>query len=376
MFWGGWAVAAADVERELGLGHGGFGALLTVALALAALANAIGGTLAERLGTDRVLGAAMAGWGALILLASAVRVPALFAVVLVLTLGLGGIVDVVMNVAATSGLAGDSGALVRFHARFNIGAAAGAAVVGVILERGGSWRWAWIITGVLALALGLALRRVPLPAGGSGDAVAFRSLPGRLRRERLVLIALAFAVGAMIEGGLDLWGVLFLRRSMPSGLTVGATSAVAGYLVAATARVVLGPVAGRRGPIGGVAFGASAAVVGLVVLSTASAPVLAGAGLVVAAGGISLCWPLLLALAAAGGERPGAVVGAVTSVGYLGFVVGPSLVGLVSGIVGLRGGLLVLAAGAVFVAVAPFVARRRPPHPARAAAVSGPQPPS
>jgi hypothetical protein len=86
---------------------------------------------------------------------------------------------------------------------------------------------------------------------------------------------------------------------------------------------------------------------------------LRGAGLVIAAGGISMCWPLLLAHATAGRERPGAIVGAVTAVGYLGLFAGPTLVGWIASGVNLRAGLLLLAVAAVFVAVAPNVPARR-----------------
>ena len=56
-FWGSWAVAAADVEDSLGLSHGGFGLLLSAALAGAVASNAVGGALAERRGTAPVLAA-------------------------------------------------------------------------------------------------------------------------------------------------------------------------------------------------------------------------------------------------------------------------------------------------------------------------------
>jgi MFS family permease len=132
-------------------------------------------------------------------------------------------------------------------------------------------------------------------------------------------------------------------------------SAVTAYLVATAARIVLGPVAGARGPARGVAAGAGTAVAGILLLALASTGPLAGLGLVLAAGGISLCWPLLLSLASADRARPGPVVGAVTAVGYTGFVVGPTLVGALAAGFGLQAGLVLLAALAAFVAVAPTV---------------------
>jgi MFS family permease len=352
-------VAAADIEDSLGLSHGGFGALLSVALAGAVASNAVGGALAERRGTAPVLAASTGVWGVLLLLAAAAHPAAPFAVLLVLAVGLGGVVDVVMNVAATAGLAGRPGALVRFHAFFNAGAAVGAGATGLLLAADASWRWSWLVAGLVSLGIAWRLGRAELPAGGAGEHVPLTGAFTLLRREGLLLVAIAFAISSLVEGGVDLWGVLFLRTTLPSGLAVGAVSAVLAYTVAAAARSVLGPAAGRRGPVAGVAAGAGTAVVGILLLALAPTGPLAGAGLVLAAAGISLCWPLLLALASAGRARPGPVVGAVTAVGYTGFVVGPTVVGALAAGLGLRAGLVLLAALAAFVAAAPAVSRSR-----------------
>jgi MFS family permease len=97
----------------------------------------------------------------------------------------------------------------------------------------------------------------------------------------------------------------------------------------------------------------------VLILAVAPGAWLKGGGLVIAAGGISMCWPLLLAHATAGRERPGAVVGAVSAVGYVGFFAGPTIVGWVASVMDLRAGLVVLAAAAMFVAIAPQTGRRR-----------------
>jgi MFS family permease len=355
-YWGSWAVSAADVERGLGLSHARFGLVLSAGLAGAALANGVGGALAERLGTSRVLSMSLALWGGLLLTGTAVAdtaVPWALSATLVCAIAVGGVVDVVMNVAAIAELADAPGALVRFHARFNLGAAVGALAVGLALGAALSWRWAWAIIGVLALLLAAVCARADLPAGEGGEHVPLLDTIPLLRRERLVLVALAFAVGAMVEGGVELWGVLFLRTFLETGLPVAVGSAVLGYLVAAAARVVFGPAAGRRGAARGVALGAGVAVAGILLLGLAPTDWLSGAGLVLAAGGISMCWPLLLAHASEGRARPAVVVGSVSSVGYLGFVAGPVLVGWIGASFGLRIGLLFLAIAAAFVALAP-----------------------
>ena len=75
IFWGGWAVAAANIERTLHLTNGGFGLLLSLSLVGAATSNAVGGTLCQRFGTGRVLSTALVAWAAFLALGAATRVP-------------------------------------------------------------------------------------------------------------------------------------------------------------------------------------------------------------------------------------------------------------------------------------------------------------
>jgi MFS family permease len=356
---GSWAVSAADVERELGVSHGTFGLLLSAGLAGGGLVNLFGGALAERHGTGRVLGVALSAWSAAVLATALVQPAGAMAVLIVLTFSIGGLVDLVMNVAATAALAERPGTLVRFHAFFNAGGAIGALGAGLLIANGLSWRWSWAGASVLGFALAVVAFRSTLPAGEAGEDVPMGGAVKLLRAEHLLLIAIAFALGAMVEGGIDLWGVLFLRTHFPEGLALAVTSAVAAYSIAALARVFIGPIAGRRSAAHGIAVGAGAAACGVLLLTIAPGDVLPGVGLVISAAGVSMCWPLLMAHAGAGRERPGAVVGGLAAFGYTGLFLGPTIVGWVAAAGGLRAGLLLLAFAAVFVAAAPTISDRR-----------------
>ncbi len=353
VFWGSWAVAAIELEQALHLSNGGFGLLLSLALVGAAVTNAVGGALCQRFGTGRVLGWSLVGWALLLSLGAAARISLVLGLLIIVMVAIAGLIDVAINISATAALADQPGRLVAFHARFNAGAAVGAALTGLLLGVGASWRWMWLAVAIVSVVLAMVCYRAPLPASEPGDHVPLGGAFSLLRRERLLVLASAFALAAMVEGGIELWGVLFLRTHLASGLLIGAGGAVLGYTIAAVARYTLGPIVGGRGSDRGVTIGAGTAALGVAILATAPTAVMAAVGLVVAAGGISMCWPLLLARV--GGDRPraSAVVGAVTAVGYLGLVIGPALVGWVAEAVGLRAALGFLAVAALVVAVVP-----------------------
>jgi MFS family permease len=352
-FWGAWAVSAIDIERDLGLSIGGFGLLLSVGLAGSAMANAIGGGLCERFGTSRILGLALGTWTLFLTLGAASRQPAILGTAIVLLVVNAGLIDVAINVSSMAALADQPGKLVAFHARFNIGAAVAAATCGLLLAAHVSWRWIWVAVAVVAAVLAVICGRSTLPGAASGEQTPWHGAVALLHRERLLVLAGIFALSAMVEGGIDLWGVLFLRSQLDSGLLIGAGGAVLGYSVAAVARTTLGPTIGRRGPPRGVAIGAGVATIGTLMLATTSVPAIGALGLVLAAGGISMCWPLLVAAAGRGRSRGAATVGSVTAGGYVGLVAGPALVGWAAEAVGLRGALGLLAAAAAVVAVVP-----------------------
>src|SRR5580704_8189647 len=163
IFWGTWAVAAANIEHSLHLSSGRFGLLLSVSIGAGGLAAAASGGLAERWGTARFLSRTLVGWGVVLLAAAGVTRGTAFVVTFVLSMMTAGLVDMAMNAAAAAGVAGDAGRMMRFHALFNSGALVGAATAGVLLRTGVSWRWAWAAVGLGGLVLAAFTRTALLP---------------------------------------------------------------------------------------------------------------------------------------------------------------------------------------------------------------------
>jgi MFS family permease len=414
IFWGTWAVAATNIERSLHLSAGGLGLLLSVSIGAGGVTAAASGGLAERWGTARFMSRTLVAWGVVLLASAAVARGALFVITFVLSMMTAGLVDMAMNAAAAEGVAGDAGRMMRFHAFFNAGALVGAGATGALLRTGVSWRWAWVVVGGGGLVLAAVTRNALLPgaidhstgpdlrrpvgaagpyAAGLGDAGRgddgfgdakprersgwLRSVAA-IRSQHLVVLAMVFAITAMVEGGIDTWGVLFLRTHLAAGVLLGAGAYCLGQAIAVTTRGGAGRRIGRIGARWGLVIGAGVAACGLAIEAGSDHPLTAAVGLALAAGGISLCWPLVMALAssvalasasapspgpgaavaraatpAGRGEAvsPAALVGALTAAGYVGWVAGPAVVGSVADAAGLSTGLFLLSGLAALAAV-------------------------
>jgi hypothetical protein len=352
-FWGSWAVAAIDVERFLRVSHAGLGSLVAAAVVGGTVSNAFGGTMAERVGTRRALAACLVAWAVLLagLAATHQRWP--FMALFVVTVAAGGGADVVMNVAASAALSSTPGRLLRFHSLFNAGAVGGAATTAILVHQGVTWRAVWIGIAVFAVALAFVVMRTELHAGEGGEHISARDGLVALKRAGLVGLAVVFALGAAVEGGIDTWGVLFLRSRLAFGVLAGAAAYVAGQTLATGARASIGGVSRRVAGGRGATFGAGIAAVGLLVEALAPWPAAAGVGLAVAAVGVSMCWPLFLAEATSGDDRPAVIVGGITAAGYIGFLAGPPVVGWIASAWSLRAGLIVLAGAAALAATLP-----------------------
>ncbi|WP_460444754.1 MFS transporter [Angustibacter aerolatus] len=158
-----------------------------------------------------------------------------------------------------------------------IGTALGSAGAGVLAQVA-SWRWAFVATGVISLALVVLLRRLPHPPRVRGDDGLLAPLVTAARSgpTRLVLLL------ALVEGGV-LLGVLTLLP--PAVEATGAGAALSGGVTAAYGVAVLGFAqltgrASRTRPSSQlIALGGVAALAGCGVLVVSRTPV---AGLVAA----------------------------------------------------------------------------------------------
>lgn len=367
LFWGSWAVMLFDIQRAFSLSDAQTGVLLAVAIAVAGASSAVMAHLADRVGARRLLWIALFAWAALLCVLALTTEKWAFAVVLVLVEVAGGSIDTAMNAEASHRLVGKPSALVRLHSLFNVGALCGAAAAGLVIHAGVSWRWVWPAIAAIALAVGgWALRHDPGPAPAepaqSDEAAALSTVHPlrRLRRDGLLVLLAIFALAEVTEGGVDTWGVLYLRNHLATGVLLGAGAYVVGQLVAATTRGAGGPLLGRLSTRHALIAGGCVAGGGILLESLTSFSGLAALGLALGAGGASLFWPLVMSTVSRLASQVVSAVGTFTAAGYIGWVAGAPIVGWVSQSLGPARGLQVLALAALGVAVCTLLMPDRP----------------
>jgi MFS family permease len=206
---------------------------------------------------------------------------------------------------------------------------------------------------VLLLAVGVATLGSPHPV------VAPRARRGRrfVASRVLLVLGVVCALGFMIENGLESWSAVQLAD------TLGAGPGVAGLGPAAfSAAMVVGRLAMHRLDNPRLLSGAALlCAAGLALFAATDSVALALTGVVIAGLGVSGVAPTILGMGgrvAAEGEQS-ASIATVTTVSYLGFLVGPVLVGGIAGATSLRVGLAALAVIGLVLSAALFRVAQR-----------------
>ncbi|HEU5032264.1 MAG TPA: MFS transporter [Spirillospora sp.] len=343
-FWGVWGASVPRVRQQAGLDDGRLGFALLFVGAGALPAMLLMGRALDRWGS-RVAGAAIAALGcagaAMVL--TAVNLAALCAGLAVVG-ATSGAADVAMNAVAgrAERIAGRP-VITRAHGVFS----------GFVVLASLATGWAaslpvavpFAAVAVVSLMAGAALSRTLDDAGRTREHVPEPAPTGRGRIVPFVLIGTLGALGFAGENAHQSWSAVFAHDELHAGGGLGAvapavfagavavTRFAAGGLGAAHARAVL---------LGG----ATVAAAGAALIAVAPTLLVAGAGLAVAAAGTAVLFPTLLGIVSRNVEesRRGRATSVVTTVSYLGFLLGPVYVGLWADAVGLRGAMLAIAA--------------------------------
>jgi len=345
LFWGAWAAVLPSVQTATGASNGTLGiALFFVAVGSLPAMLFLAGPAVDRFGS-RAVSLSCAVFAAVTLVPGfATSVPAL-AAALVLTGAASGILDVGINANAAR-IETRSGRRVMplAHGLYSTGVLVGAVAAG-LARSAGVGREAILVTVAALIAFTALLLRSDEPP----PVVSRPRRRARLERGLLVL-GLLGAAAFVVEGGMESWSALFLERQLNAEPAVsGLGPGVFGAAMAAGRFYGQGT---RRGDRTLLAGGALLAAAGCTLVAVSPAAPLALLGFAVAGAGISLNAPIVFGLAGRGRIDAAGAIATVTTIGYLGLLIGPPLVGGIAQAGSLRISFVALAVIAAIVAVA------------------------
>jgi HAD superfamily hydrolase (TIGR01509 family) len=347
---GTWASRIPAVKAHAGLTTPELGlALFAVSLG-ALVAMPLAGWLCERIGSRAVTTAALlVGAGALVLTPLATGLATLAAALAAFGAGFGSV-----NVAANAqGLALERAygrsILSSFHAAFSAGGLVGAGLGALAAAAGLTPRVHFaVVAVVVASAAAIAWPRLLPPDAGPSARRRILVRPPRI----LVVLGFAAFFTMLGEGAAADWSALYLSHSLAAGAAVAALGYTAFSLAMAASRTVGDGLNERIGPValarGGGLLAATGLTVALAVGSTPAALV----GFAAMGAGLGVVVPVLFRAA---GTTPGVAAGVgvatVSTIGFLGFLAGPPVIGVVAGAVGLRAALVLVVLGMTMIAV-------------------------
>lgn len=356
LVWGAWQAVLPDLASRFDLTTGPLGLMLTAGFAV---------SLPVMLGTGRLIDRVGSGPGiavtavclavGLAIVGTLASLPVLVVGVIVFAAGSGAF-DVAINGAALGDERWSRPArLTLLHAAFSGGGVVGAIGGGALVGGGMAFQLVYPVLAASVVAVAALAVTATWRAAGSDGAV-----PRAIALAMLPLAGLA-ALAFLAEGSMETWSAIYLRDGLGAAAFVGALGPGAFHAAMLIGRLIGAGVANSLGAPTTLLVSGSMTVVGMAVALAVQVPAIAIAGMAIAALGAAFVVPVVVSLA---GRRAGAHAGRaasyVLSLGYAGFLVGPSLVGLLGELAGLRIGLIVIpvAAAAIVIASRTSIARR------------------
>lgn len=349
-----WASHIPHVKDSMSLSEGALGLVLLVLAGGAVAAMSLTGALSARLGAHRVTKWATVAMAATLPLPLAAGNVAQLVVALFVFGAALGAMDVAMNaVAAEIETRFGRPIMSSFHGMFSAGALTGSLIAAGLLRLGvRPLIQASAVAVLIAMAIWPSLKAVPRGEIVRGRRRSLRLPGGRL----LVLGMMAFAV-MLGEGSVLDWSATLLRDDLGASNAVAALGFGAFSVTMAIGRFTGDRMNARLGPVPLVGIGAGIAAVGLgagLLIGTPGAVIF---GFVLMGMGFANIIPIIFTAAAASGPTPAEGISTTATLGYLGFLAGPPLIGALAELSSLTTALVLVVILTLFVAArAPVVA--------------------
>lgn len=340
---GTWAVAIPSIKTRLNLSYSEIGVMLLIFGIASFGSMSAAGRLIERLGSRTVLIIGGTGLGVALILPGIATSPVTLALALIVVGLTNGLLDASQNSHGVEVERRYGRPIMNaFHAMFSVGGLIAATVGGIALSRDVSDALLLAAVGATCVVLSLtaAGHLLPNAPNAKSDTTPVR---GRRRwpRRTLLLGVTAFAL-LLAEGAAYDWSNVFMRTELQSSAAQASAAFGAFSITMLFVRLVADRIVGSVGPAIYVRVSATVAAAGLTFVALSSTSALAVIGWAIFGLGAAGCVPQMFS--AAGSVDPdqiGLNVSRVASVGYLGVIAGPSLVGFAANATNLRVAMII-----------------------------------
>lgn len=347
VLWGVWQALLPELAGRWELSTGPLGVILTAGFAVSLPIMLGTGRALDRLGPGPTIAIPAAAMASALVVVGASGDIAVLVAGIVLLAAASGAYDVAINGAAMADEGWSRPArMTMLHAAFSAGGLAGALAGGLAAS-------ADVALGAMYLGVALAmLTAAALTLSTSWAATRReRGVPRVIAVAMLPLAAIA-ALAFLTEGSMETWSAIYLRDGLGAAAFIGALGPASFHAAMLAGRLFGAAVAGALGPRATLLVAGLMIVGGMAVALVVTAPAAAIPGMAIAALGASFVVPVVVSVAARrAGPHAGRAASYVLTLGYAGFLVGPSLVGLAGEVVGLRLALVVVPVAGAMVAL-------------------------
>ena len=360
ILWGSFSADLPDIKTMLGVSESRLGFLMFLTPLAAMLAMRAAPWISEQLGRY-VLGVTSLLMALAFILPGQTGVWYLFPVAMLVCGATTGAVDVLMNARVSALEVARGRPLMNLcHAAYSFGYAGGALGTGALRSLGASPGVVMAVAAGLAALAALAafeedgqIDGLRAPPKGTSAALGLIPVIGGA----IVLIAF------MSENAAESWSALHIEKTLNGSAALGSAGPAVLALTMGTARVFGHGLSSRISALRLLLIGAAISACGALAVAFAASPFLAYAGFIVMGIGSSVIAPTAFTLVGtmAAPEARARAVASATMLGYAGYFIGPPIVGLIAGGLGLRAAFVFTAALLGFVwLLAPLLVRLKP----------------
>jgi MFS family permease len=350
IFWGAWGAAVPAVQRQADASDGELGLALVLVGLGAVVSMRATGVLGDRFG-PRLTPIAVGTFGLAAVLPGVAHSPGQLYVCLLVIGATSGAMDVAINADAVREEVSSGRPLLNLaHACFSAAVVVASVTTGLLRWAGAGPRLVFVLAAAVVVLAAIAVRPGPAQTWELADAdppKLFERIPAWL-----LVVGVLGALAYWIEGAWQDWGALHLERTLDAPPAVSALGPALFAAAMTAGRLAGNSLLGRWSERRLLVVGALVAAVGTAIAALAFSASIALAGIILAGAGCSVLAPTIIGVAgrAAGPHERATVVGSVTTLMYLGFLVGPALVGGLAELATLRTSLTGVAALALLLA--------------------------